>query len=40
MQTGPIQKIVVGYDGSPAAETAVDWGALQAERRGGTLRIV
>jgi nucleotide-binding universal stress UspA family protein len=40
MQTGPVPNVVVGYDGSAAAETAVDWGALQAERRRAPLRIV
>lgn len=40
MQTGPVPNVVVGYDGSPAAETAVDWAACQAERRRAPLRIV
>jgi nucleotide-binding universal stress UspA family protein len=40
MQSGPVPNVVVGYDGSPAAETAVDWGARQAERRGAPLRII
>lgn len=40
MQNGPVRNVVVGYDGSPAAEAAVDWAACQAERRGAPLRVV
>ena len=32
--------IVVGFDGSPGAECAVDWAAQQADRSGAGLRIV
>ncbi|HEX5201816.1 universal stress protein [Paractinoplanes rhizophilus] len=32
--------VVVGYDGSPAADAAVRYGARQAARRGSELRIV
>lgn len=32
--------IVVGFDGSPAAESAVDWAAQQAKQRGVGLRVV
>lgn len=32
--------IVVGFDGSPAAESAVDWAAAQAKHRGVGLRVV
>lgn len=32
--------IVVGFDGSPAAESAVDWAAAQAKRRGVGLRVL
>ncbi|MDN5796804.1 MAG: universal stress protein [Intrasporangium sp.] len=41
MQTVPsTDRIVVGFDGSPAAESAVDWAAQQAKRRGVSLRVV
>ncbi|GAB3050197.1 universal stress protein [Intrasporangium mesophilum] len=32
--------IVVGFDGSPGAECAVDWAAQEADRRGVGLRVV
>ncbi|MGW5237831.1 universal stress protein [Monashia sp. NPDC004114] len=32
--------IVVGFDGSPGAECAVDWAAQEADRRGVALRVV
>ncbi|HRE00062.1 MAG TPA: universal stress protein, partial [Ilumatobacteraceae bacterium] len=34
------QGIVVGYDDSPTAAIAADWAALEAVRRGETLRLV
>jgi nucleotide-binding universal stress UspA family protein len=41
MDTVPTtHSIVVGYDGSPAAESAVDWAAAQAKQRGVGLRVV
>jgi nucleotide-binding universal stress UspA family protein len=35
-----VHSIVVGFDGSPAAESAVDWAAAQAKQRGVGLRVV
>lgn len=32
--------VVVGYDGSPAADAACEWAAAEAERRGAKLRLV
>lgn len=40
MQTDPTSTIVVGYDGSPSAETAVDWAAREADRSDASLRVV
>jgi len=36
----PSDTIVVGFDGSEAASSAVDWAASQAERTGGRLELV
>jgi len=35
-----MSRIVVGYDGSEAAKTALTWAALQAQSRNATLRVV
>jgi nucleotide-binding universal stress UspA family protein len=39
-QDHPTDAVVVGYDGSDAADGAVDWAAVQAVRVGGRLDIV
>jgi len=39
-QDHPTDAVVVGYDGSEAADGAVEWAAAQAERSGGRLDLV
>jgi len=39
-QTGPINRIVVGVDGSPSSAAALDWAAHQADLTGSTLELV
>lgn len=40
MTTPKLPTIVVGYDGSPASETAADWASDEAERRRARVRLV
>ena len=39
-QDHPTDAVVVGYDGSDAADAAVEWAAVQAVRTGGRLDLV
>ncbi len=36
----PQRRIVVGVDGSPASERALDWAVAEAQRTGGSLHVV
>lgn len=38
--TGPVEKMVVGVDGSPGSIAALDWAMAEAQRRGATLHVV
>ena len=40
MSTTETPKIVVGYDGSPSSNKAIDWAARQAELTGATLEVI
>ncbi len=40
MQITQFNKIVVGVDGSPSSNTALEWAAQEAEIRGSTLELI
>lgn len=40
MTVPPVRRIVVGVDGSPASQRALEWAADEAARRGSALEVV